>query len=222
MLVGILPLFAQNPTGTIYTPNKSAVIYIDRANEEFSPAEIEEQNNYTRNAYPQAIILSSATRTYNCHSYAWYLSEGGTKNVWINSIEEGAANLENYWTDGSYSECSSSEAQKIHYYYGDHSAIKSSTGQGLYESKWGALPLVRHAPDYVPYNYLSDYRRYYRRSYIVGNYNTSIGSSGSFATKVSDEHVEINVRAGGNVTINLSNYIPVYTTPTLLDYTFTE
>lgn len=99
-------------------------------------------------------------------------------------------------------ECSSSEGQKIHYYLGDHSAVRSSAGQGLYESKWGALPLVRHAPDYVPYSYVSDYRKYYRRSYIVGNFSCT-GFSGSFATSVPNDHVEINVPAGGNVNINL-------------------
>lgn len=199
--IGFQSLFAQNnSSGTVYTPNKSRVVYIDRTNEEFSLAEIEEQTNYTRTTYPQAVILSPATRTYNCHSYAWYLSEGGTDKVWINSVQNGVANLEKYWTDGSYVECSSSEARKIHYYEGDHSAIPA--GSGLYESKWGALPLVRHAPDYVPYSYVSDYRRYYRRSYIVGNYSAP-GSSGSFATSLPNDHVEINVRAGGSVRIDL-------------------
>lgn len=59
-LIGSQSLFSQNSSGTVYTPNKSPVVYIDRTNEEFSPAEIEEQTNYIRNTYPQAVIFKSS------------------------------------------------------------------------------------------------------------------------------------------------------------------
>jgi len=65
-------------------------------------------------------------------------------------------------------------AYKIFYYNGDHSATRSSVA-GYYESKWGAAPLMRHAPTYGPASCNMTSRQYYipRTSSISGATNLS-------------------------------------------------
>jgi hypothetical protein len=99
-------------------------------------------------------IISGATSYYNCHAYAWHLTEGYTNQVWINqtNVNE-TANLNKYWDPnvGCFTEVSSEVvAEKIFYYSGDHSAVKSSVS-GKYESKWGKMYVIRHSPTQVPY-----------------------------------------------------------------------
>jgi len=97
-------------------------------------------------------IIGGYTAYYNCHAYAWHITEGNTNNVWINAGLN-ASNISTYWS-GSYScfaACPQVTATKIHYYSGDHSAVKSTVA-GKYESKFGAWYLMRHHPDSVPYS----------------------------------------------------------------------
>jgi hypothetical protein len=101
--------------------------------------------------YPQATEINapSATTTYNCHSYAWNKSEGGPTCAVAYYAD--ATNESIYWTDYSYIETTEPYTSKISYTSDDHSAIQTST-QGAYISKWGDLPLMRHARDYGIYN----------------------------------------------------------------------
>jgi hypothetical protein len=87
------------------------------------------------------------------------MTEGGV-TCWLNQSPD----LHWYWDDGSYEETIEASAAKIFYYNGDHSAIKSPTHSGMYESKWGQAPRMRHAPGYGPANYNMSYRRYYKRT----------------------------------------------------------
>ncbi|MDR1259269.1 MAG: hypothetical protein LBK65_08350 [Tannerellaceae bacterium] len=107
--------------------------------------------------------MDEASKKYNCHAYAWHLTEGNANKVWINA-GTGNNNLSQYWNTnvGCFVQVSegSSSMKKIHYYDGDHSAVKSTTFSGKYESKWGQLPLVGHYPSQVPYTNPSN-RRYY-------------------------------------------------------------
>ena len=107
-------------------------------------------------------IILSPSSYYNCHAYAWHLTDGNSNKVWINEGTN-ASNLKTYWSSnyGCFVECAESEAEKIHYYNGDHSAVKSSVA-GKYESKWGAWYLLRHNPTQVPYASPNN-RKYYRR-----------------------------------------------------------
>ena len=81
-------------------------------------------------------IIGGYTAYYNCHAYAWHLTEGNSNQVWINQGTN-AGNISTYWS-GNYAcfvGCNTeSAAEKIHYYSGDHSAIKSSVA-GKYDSK---------------------------------------------------------------------------------------
>ncbi len=115
----------------------------------------------------QSDILSQPSSYYNCHAYAWHLSEGNNTKVWINDINN---NLSKYWDTelGCFVETTSSvEVDKIHYYRGDHSAIKSSDGK--YISKWGRTYLIRHRPNQVPYPYSNDRKYYMKTLYISGS-----------------------------------------------------
>ncbi len=115
--------------------------------------------NYITATYPGTTIISPPTKKYNCHGYAWNMTEGGD-TAWINSP------IDLYWTDGSYVEVDEAHASKI-VYSGDHSAIKWDNV--YYQSKWGELALVRHTPDNVPSGYLPfSTKRYFLRLYISG------------------------------------------------------
>jgi hypothetical protein len=59
----------------LYTPNKSEVYAFQTT--EFSPADIAYYTIQCAINYPNAEILANASRTYNCHSYAWNKVEGG-------------------------------------------------------------------------------------------------------------------------------------------------
>jgi hypothetical protein len=113
-------------------------------------------------------IWDEACTLYNCHAYAWHLTEGHTNQVWINQTNDNeSANLNKYWSGSNacFVECPEASTEKIFYYSGDHSAVKSTVA-GKYESKWGKLPLIRHAPTSVPNIYQAAYRRYYKRNYL--------------------------------------------------------
>lgn len=173
LLCNAFSLFGQYSTVTINTPNATDIEALQLTGSDFSASEKSYWAQYIQTYYPNAVILSDATKSYNCHGYAWNKSEGGG-TYWINATKSGgAANLANYWTDGSYMEvCSVNEGPKIYYYSGDHSAVKSSVS-GKYESKWGNLPFVRHDPTYVPSSYNGSYRRYYKKM----NWNITAGGT---------------------------------------------
>ncbi|MCL1942866.1 MAG: T9SS type A sorting domain-containing protein [Candidatus Azobacteroides sp.] len=111
-------------------------------------------------SYPNAMIIGNPTTTYNCHAYAWYVSEGGTPPVWM-GLTTNPTPI--YWNDGSYVETTErGNGLKVSYdnlpYNGNdmdnHSAITTAEN-GIFISKWGAYPLVRHTKDYTPYTYSS-------------------------------------------------------------------
>lgn len=64
------------------TPRGSKVYAFQRI--EMNPDDIQRLNTQTKVQYPQAEVLANASATYNCHSYAWNLSEGGTEVCWLN------------------------------------------------------------------------------------------------------------------------------------------
>lgn len=110
-----------------------------------------------------ADFLSEATYSYNCHSYAWHMTEGNSNDhVWLGyySTDEDV-----YWDDGSYYEVPESLATKVRY-TNEHSAVRLSNN--LYVSKWGPWPLVAHTPNNVPSGYGVPYKYYKRTPPIAG------------------------------------------------------
>ncbi|TZF85561.1 T9SS type A sorting domain-containing protein (plasmid) [Pedobacter sp. BS3] len=132
----------------IYTPKGSVVsdTYLDP---EYTSTEIAAYNNYVATTYPLATKIADASHTYNCHAYAWHMTEGGNA-VWIGASSSTAEDI--YWTDGSYMEvCNPTFPAKVSYDSDDHSAVTTST-TGIFRSKWGPWPLMEHDKDYTPYN----------------------------------------------------------------------
>lgn len=141
---------------TIYTP-KGDPINASQPTEAFTTDSIKIAfSNWIANLYPNAVEVNapSATSTYNCHGYAWHVSEGGDP-VWIgttlNPDESVTLDWVDYWEKGSYMQVLESTASnnkgKV-YYPAGHSGIY--TGDGDVISKWGSGPLMRHAPGYGP------------------------------------------------------------------------
>lgn len=149
---------------TLYTPYGQTIQGLTLT--ELTQSQIDYMDSIYTVTYPYATFLGSSTRSYNCHSYAWHMQKGGSP-YWINSAldpsdpDTAVTNIGKYWTSDYYVPISvSSQAQIIHYYRSDHSAIASPTVANAYESKWGSAPLMRHAPEYGPYYFMS-YRHYY-------------------------------------------------------------
>ncbi len=163
---------------------------------EFSNDEITEITNYVSTTYPRALILLPASRIYNCHSYAWNVLNGG-RRCWINAtISTKNDNISKYWTNDYYSstDASDKKMKKIFYYNSDHSATLSD-GSGMYISKWGSGPLVRHAPEYGPYEHM-DQRSYFK------------GESCAYGTLDNSEPGTISV--GGTVVYGISSKNPPF------------
>jgi hypothetical protein len=156
--------------GTVYlqtTYGRTVIAYEN--SEEFSASDKNSIANYYCSLFPNAEYLGEPTTTYNCHNYAWNMSLGGNA-YWLNATMYGPQvldgytdvytdNLENYWLDGRYIVTTESNANRVFYYRGDHSAIRETNG--TYVSKWGPLVLMRHAPTDCPPDYYPYYRRYY-------------------------------------------------------------
>ena len=132
----------------IYTPNGSAVD-VTRMTYEMSQADINNHNNKLAKGYPNAIRERSASRYYNCHSYAWY-SQSLNNNIWME-------NPSKYMSDGSYRLTNAVvTGYKMYYPNGNHSAVIVSAGgsQGgtRVRSKWGSGGLYYHYYNDSPYN----------------------------------------------------------------------
>lgn len=100
-----------------------------------------------------AVKTANASRTYNCHAYAFHISDGGSA-YWINNTVNGGTNVAYCWAGSSptYVSTTAAEGTKVYYYGGDHTATISTTHTGQYESKWGSWPRYRHAVHDSPYN----------------------------------------------------------------------
>lgn len=188
---------------TVYTPKGTAVPVILFS--EMSPDQITSTNNSAAAQFPNAQRLNNSSRLYNCHSYAWYLSEApGSPLYWMSP---GNAT---YWQDGSYIQiCNESQAAKIDYASDDHSAIRSVVA-GKYDSKWGQWPLMRHNPTDVPYN--SSSRKYYAPTKINASSTTICGDasfsvaafSGGTYTWSSSSNIVLSSTSGSSITANSS------------------
>lgn len=135
-----------------------------------------------------AKIIGGADNRYNCHYYAWYLSENedDTRRVWLRPVDDGVnLFLENTSTnpngDNSYRKSSYlSTADKIiigeqnidgnHEWHGDHSMTHLDDPDNAgrdWVSKWGPGALVQHGKYSHPYHRPDSLYHYY--SYWVSS-----------------------------------------------------
>lgn len=195
----------------IYTPNNSLVpdtyilsgLTIPTLSEE-QIATIESQlDTY----YDGAELLGTYDYRYNCHAYAWHLSENPNATlVWIGRNTITAEDV--YWTDSSYIEVPEPIATKVSYHEnGNHSAVRESSN--WYISKWGNSLLVRHHPNAVPngvWNPLTGYTNYCpnmtKKYYVRKPYTSFLGPS--FAQPSATYEIE-NLDSNYTVEWNLSD-----------------
>ncbi len=107
-----------------YTSMGSLVSDTYIVEESLTPADIVYMNSKLTIQYPNAQKLEEATSTYNCHAYAWHISEGGNR-VWIGYYTATAEDI--YWQVGSYIEVTNPiKGDKVVYVNDNHSAVTTS------------------------------------------------------------------------------------------------
>lgn len=151
----------QGTRGFILTPNGSKVrCFFGRKEHEQSMIEFMDSTIQVQYSYEE--FLESSSNTYNCHGYAWNMTEGGIA-CWIGEYprDEYA-----YMTDGSFIEVDEGPApRKISYRNADsnleHSAVATNT-PGVFISKWRDGPLLKHKALECPYADGAELRYYIR------------------------------------------------------------
>lgn len=161
----LMSLNLEKTQTTIYTPNGTPITVEKLVSGDLTSDQKLQMKNELLNRYNNRIIyVSEATWSFNCHAYAWYLSEGKKDKVWIGTFE-----VPRFWEDGSYIPASSSsESSKVYFPLDDHSAIMTTyNGFILYKSKWGNGPVFIHDRNDSPYtqDVISGTLRYYKGAY---------------------------------------------------------
>jgi hypothetical protein len=94
----------------IYTPNGTKVtafkILYDFTNEQKLS-----KDSYRKMEFPEATMLRSSSKKYNCHSYAWY-SQDESNNIWIEDPSP-------FYLDFSYEEVAKPAPGDIVCYFSD-------------------------------------------------------------------------------------------------------
>ena len=193
----------------IYTPNGSLVGNTYLRGEMLMPRDMQWLRDSILTVYPQLVIIDSASSTYNCHGYAWFMTEDGDHPLWMGYPSNPT---EIYWLDGSYIETyTPAEASKVSYADDDHSAITTETPD-FFISKWGDLPLVMHHKYYGPYDH-SRLRYFYRATKFEGpeficpnaTYTLSNNAQATFWSVTPDSVFTITSSTATSVTITASN-----------------
>lgn len=192
------PSYSQTTTHTPFGKTVTCLV----ANNDLTSAEKDSLALYVTSTYSNVTILAPATYSYNCHAYAWLNSS----SLWMNGTQ-----LQYFYTDDLYTSCPEEAYSIVYYYNGDHSALHyNGTSFSYYTSKWGAFPLIKHAPTNVPASYQPSYRSYYKQipfsitgpdMYVVGTeYTYTVTPYLSYATY--DWSIEQNSNTYQIVSIN--------------------
>ena len=100
---------------------------------------------------PSCKVLGNYSRQYNCHGYAWHVSTGGNQigiRADLGGVTPYVSGANPSYTQTNYN---STKGKVRVRYSGDHSAI--TTYDGMFISKWGPGPLVKHNALDVPPGY---------------------------------------------------------------------
>jgi hypothetical protein len=141
---------------TRYTPTGVSV-YAERTPEIYSEAyllakTLEWQDFIDANDW-NATILAPCSSIYNCHGYAWHMSDGGD-TIWMPNDWD----VSKYYNgiggqNATYKRVDSpSKYGKVYYNGASHSAIVYPDNTSKVISKWGSAPLVCHFPEHAPYD----------------------------------------------------------------------
>lgn len=146
----------------VLTPNGSSVLTYNRSPEELSDSQKAYYNNSIANNYPNATFLSTATRLYNCHSYAWYMQDDTYNNHWMDDPNIYISDLSYYRIYSNYQVGDiicyyNSNGAKIHsgrisqMLNGSANSVCGNSNLFLVTSKWGQCGLYSHRGDECPY-----------------------------------------------------------------------
>ncbi len=137
-----------------------------------------------REQFPNVLLIEtydgySSTNLFNCHGYAWYMSENASPLNKYCCIED--PNEDDYMTDGSYVQVASEMHPGKVFWSGlkDHSATTYQSG--VYISKWGRGPLARHDWDEQPYGTAG--LKYYVSTSVSGSTAILCSSTRSFSAQ---------------------------------------
>ncbi len=148
LIMNIL-LSQQSNVKTPISEENNVTAYIQ--DELFSESQRATLDNSYSNAYPNATLLTtygnySSTYRFNCHGYAWYMTESGHDLAdprWIGMYVPTDEDI--YMTDGSYVEVESEVFPGKVSYQGesnDHSAITTERGGGSFYIKMVCIPFM--------------------------------------------------------------------------------
>ena len=127
---------------------------------------------------------------YNCHGYAWYMSEGvitGKETAWIDNIMYEQQNVSKYWTDGSYEVYdykNKPHLANLKVYYGecgnwDHMAV-TTDDPDIFISKMASGCLVAHRWDDSPFR--TENLTYYKKVSVISGTDVVCYGNGSVYT----------------------------------------
>jgi len=212
----------------IFTPNNTSVANCYIWSEELPDAVIYQNDADFSTIYPNAQLLSSTSRQYSCHGYAWHMYEYFISDKVNIPIDE----TPTYWNDGSYVKVESfandgttevSIQNAIVLYTSDagiygtqyHSGVTGSD-PNMIISKWGEYgPLMKHELRYCPYDgntYVPPmiallYDVYIRAAQITNfNKETIPENATKFYKIVPEEDIELTVEFN-NPTEGINNKI---------------
>jgi hypothetical protein len=139
--------YAVISAGQVFTPARTPVD-VQLLTPALTTAEVVAIDQYIHCQYPNVQILSSATRDYNCHDYAWSYSLGDPPH-WMDDPTP-------YTVDGSYYRTGTTPGavgNRLYFYSSSHSAIVSQLagGDALIISKWGQAGLIMSTILQCPY-----------------------------------------------------------------------
>jgi len=221
---------------TIYTPEGRSVTASTPS--EMSQGDIDYCHWYIQVFYIDpydlnAVRIGNASQTYNCHGYAWSLSEGDVK-TWIQDDEEKKYFSDDAWSNDSqpsYLTASESEATHSWYTDNDHSARKIQnsypaviTGGRNYISKWGMCGLYQHAKNhdcyYLKQNLGHSFKKLKTTHYgTLSSYpKTWVGVGGKTHTITGNVSVPsgVTLKIKSGATVNLNSYTITSTGGTII------
>ncbi|MHA4740872.1 T9SS type A sorting domain-containing protein [Dyadobacter sp. MSC1_007] len=141
----------------IFTPNgvqiPAAAVTVYNNVSPNTNAELQATQNAIQNGVygPSCVIIANYSRQYNCHGYAWHVSTGGNQIVILSAaggVTPYVAGANPSYTQTNYN---SAKGKVRVRYSGDHSAV--TTYDGMFISKWGPGPMVKHNALDVPPGY---------------------------------------------------------------------
>ncbi len=205
ILLFVMGLSVMGQTSTVYTPWGTEVS-VTEPDEGGLNGRLYYENE-AKSAHPNAIYHKtwpvypyldlSSTFRFNCHGYAWHMFWFGEDDELDEPVKMTLTEAEKYFNDGSFIECTQSEAEIWWINGGSHSAAALDNPAYL-KSKWANGPLVTHLINDQPYipdmNYTSFFKQCYKD--YTGVYTSDITlneCSAQFTNSGTSNYVDLEI-----------------------------